>query len=149
MLEMGKTQKTRIASYALIMHEDKVLLCRISKEIPIFEGQWTLPGGGIDFGEKPQNAMIREVFEETGLKVKSSKIIDVDSIIITNDQEDFHSVRIIYSAITESYDTRPEINGTTDLAKWHYLRDCDDLRLVDLAKTGISLLKEQHAKSIN
>jgi len=47
---MSKSQKTRVASYALITHENQILLCRISNKIPKWGSYWTLPGGGIDFG---------------------------------------------------------------------------------------------------
>jgi 8-oxo-dGTP pyrophosphatase MutT (NUDIX family) len=41
------------------------------RDVPI----WVLPGGGVDPGEKPQDAVIREVLEETGLHVKVVKKI--------------------------------------------------------------------------
>ena len=45
---------------------DKILLVK-RKDIPI----WVLPGGGIDVGETPENAAIRELKEETGLLVSA------------------------------------------------------------------------------
>lgn len=38
------------------------------------EGSWTVPGGHLDFGEKIEQGAKREVFEETGIKIKNVKI---------------------------------------------------------------------------
>ncbi len=46
-----KEKYTRVSAYGLVTHDSKILLCRISKQLPRWQGQWTLPGGGIDFGE--------------------------------------------------------------------------------------------------
>ena len=35
------------------------------------DGQWDLPGGGLDHGENPRDAIVREVAEETGYTVTS------------------------------------------------------------------------------
>ena len=43
-------------------------------------GHWTLPGGGIDFGEDPEDAVVREFIEETGLTVKVRKLAGIDSL---------------------------------------------------------------------
>lgn len=40
-------------------------------------GVWSLPAGAIDLGETPQEAVIREVFEETNLRVLPEKIAGV------------------------------------------------------------------------
>lgn len=53
---------------ALIYDGDRVLLVQRGKE-PL-KGFWSLPGGAVETGELVQDALIREVEEETGLEVK-------------------------------------------------------------------------------
>jgi 8-oxo-dGTP diphosphatase len=54
------------ASLAIIFDRDKKQLLLVKRrDVPV----WVLPGGGIDPGETPEEAAIREVLEETGLRV--------------------------------------------------------------------------------
>jgi 8-oxo-dGTP diphosphatase len=53
------------ASFAIIFNECGELLILQRRDVPV----WTLPGGGIDAGESPEEAVVREVNEETGLDV--------------------------------------------------------------------------------
>lgn len=57
----------RAAAIGIIlnMNREQVLLVK-RRDLPV----WVLPGGGIDDGESPEQAVVREVFEETGLQVK-------------------------------------------------------------------------------
>lgn len=58
---------------ALIRNEQgNILLERLSEE-----SRWTLPAGGIDPGESPREAIIREVYEETGLEIHPMYVIGV------------------------------------------------------------------------
>lgn len=135
-----KAQRLRIAAYALIHNEEEILLCRISKELPEWEGSWTLPGGGLDFGEDPQAAVIREVEEETGLIVKPNGIAGIDSLVIQRDHEEFHGLRIIYDVTVTGGELRHEASGTTDLCEWHRFDRLSDLKLVELVESGVSML---------
>src|SRR6185503_9521956 len=56
---------TRLAAYGVIRRDGRVLLCRVSQG-NLGAGLWTLPGGGLEFGEHPEVAAVREVEEETG-----------------------------------------------------------------------------------
>jgi 8-oxo-dGTP diphosphatase len=56
----------RISIKAMVVRDGKVLL---GEDWTDGAPEWELPGGGMDFGETPQGALIREVQEECGLEV--------------------------------------------------------------------------------
>jgi 8-oxo-dGTP diphosphatase len=139
MLNPSKRQITRIAAYGLILQRQHILLCRISERLALDAGRWTLPGGGIDFGEDPANAMMREVNEETGFVVKPMGVAGIDSFHEEHDDHDFHGIRIIYHTHLIGGTLRFELEGTTDLCAWWSLDDALGLPLVDLVEVGLAL----------
>ncbi|WP_254513115.1 NUDIX hydrolase [Anatilimnocola floriformis] len=131
------TLRTRVAAYAVIADSERILLCRISAQLPDLAGQWTLPGGGIDFGETPLAGMIREVNEETGLAVEPIDVAHVDSFVRPTPERTTHHVRIIYRARVIGGELRHEVSGSTDRCEWW---PKDSLPpLVDLAEIGVRL----------
>jgi len=75
-VDAAPPERQRVAAYALLTRDREVLLTQMSSRTRI-EGRWTLPGGGIDHGEDPRDALRREVFEETGLRVEPGRVVDV------------------------------------------------------------------------
>lgn len=51
--------------------EGRVLLCRMPADRGVFPGQWGLPGGGVEPGERIEEALAREVQEELGASLSS------------------------------------------------------------------------------
>lgn len=74
--EIVAIEKSRISFrpsvYGIIVHEGSVLLCNTKST-----GKYSLPGGGIDLGEKIEDALRREVREECGIEIELERIIDV------------------------------------------------------------------------
>lgn len=68
----GITKHYREAARAIILQDGDIMLSRETKI-----GQWMIPGGGIEEGETPAEACIREAAEETGLVVKPGKCFQV------------------------------------------------------------------------
>ena len=68
--EQGLTKKFRGKTAAVIIEfpNNKILL--IKRGTVVFRGYWALPGGKVDAGETVEEAIVREVREETGLKVE-------------------------------------------------------------------------------
>lgn len=114
----------RVASYALIRRGGDVLLTRISGR-GYHSGRWTLPGGGIDHGESPRAALVREVREECGVDCEVGEVLEVhdvhfDGTAPSGRHEDFHGLHLVFGA-TVGDDARPEVSevgGTTDAVAW-------------------------------
>ena len=74
-IENPDTSDYRHAAGAIIMEGDKVLLLRRSPEETSRHGMWELPGGKLEEGETPEEAVINETKEESGLEVVISKSV--------------------------------------------------------------------------
>ena len=140
-----KTQRTRIAAYGIIIQDDNILLCRLSDQIPTLQGQWTLPGGGLEFGEHPEEAMVREVQEETGLDVHPVNVLGIHTLRRENPDELFHSIRIVYQTELLGGKLRFEPEGTTDMCQWHPLSEVDKLEVVGLVNAAITMFADVSA----
>lgn len=121
--EHGPFRLQRIAAYALVRRGDDVLLTRLSARAA-HPGKWTLPGGGIDHGERPAVALAREVEEECGLACEVGELLDVHDTHFSGQApsgriEDFHGVHLIFAAKVTGDDPRvTETAGTTDAVEW-------------------------------
>lgn len=51
----------------------------IQRKNPPFQGSWALPGGFVDYGETTEEAVVREMSEETGLETKICSLLGVYS----------------------------------------------------------------------
>lgn len=81
---------------AVIVHNGKVLIARRAN--PPLQGEWSIPGGALDLGEKLRDGVAREVLEETGLDVRVGPVLDVfDSIFPDSEgRTQYHYVLIDY-----------------------------------------------------
>jgi len=62
--------RTRVTVTGIIRNEKgEVLLCKMPKKRGAYPGQWAIPGGGIEEGEKIRETLVRELREEVGLEV--------------------------------------------------------------------------------
>ncbi len=130
--------RTRLAAYAFSVDRDALLLARISdRGVPA--GEWTLPGGGLDWGEHPEEGMRRELHEETGLSGTITGILGVDSLVLPAGRsiDAVHAVRVVYTVDCRG---RPEVveqDGSVDLARWVPLDELSDYPVVDLVEYAL------------
>jgi 8-oxo-dGTP diphosphatase len=134
----------RVAAYNVCVDDaSRLLMCRLSN-ITERPGAWTLPGGGINFGEHPEVGALRELLEETGYVGQIIELLAVDSIrreVRAADglAADYHSVRIVYRTELTGGALRHETDESTDQAAWCTREELDGMPLVELGRVGVKL----------
>lgn len=124
--------RQRLAAYGVAVRDGHILLARASRSSD-FPGEWSLPGGGVDHGEHPEQAITREFLEETGLVVSVEGECEVFSDVrdIPSKGIRLHHVRLCYPVTVVAGVLRNEPQGSTDLARW--VRFGDALELTTIA----------------
>jgi len=120
----------RVAAYALIIRDEKILLTRLASRISA-DGKWHLPGGGLDHGENPRDALVREIREETGLDADVGDSAHVYSAHLPSmwrhgKRWDYQALRIVYDAWVPPDAPAPhveEVDGSTVAVAWHPVAD--------------------------
>jgi ADP-ribose pyrophosphatase YjhB (NUDIX family) len=138
-------RRTRISACALCLDEaGRMLLCRISPGQGD-AGWWTLPGGGLEFGEDPLDGCLRELEEETGLLGTVLDLAGVDSQCYVLDREggqvEMHALRILYRVAITGGTLRDELDGSTDRCAWVGPAEIAELPLVDLVEAALPLFQ--------
>ncbi|MGZ8854235.1 MAG: nucleoside triphosphatase NudI [Thermoanaerobaculia bacterium] len=73
---------TRLIVVPIVVDGDRVLLCRMAENRGVFPGQWALPAGGVEPGERIEAVLEREVGEELGIRLASfSPLLFKDAVM--------------------------------------------------------------------
>ena len=116
--------RQRVAAYAVVTSSRGLLATEYSDRTAV-PGRWGMPGGGIDDGEQPTAAVLREVAEETDQRVELGDLVAVQSSHWVGRSprgtvEDFQAVRLVYRATcpTPGEPRVLDVGGTTASCRW-------------------------------
>jgi 8-oxo-dGTP diphosphatase len=121
----------RPAAYAIVIHDGKILLTKQHKALH-------LPGGGVELGEMPEEGVIREVKEETGLDVGNPRLVGSISGFFTQTHKNsknrahVHSVLLYYRCdliggelSTDGFEDDEKLIG--DMPEWVSVDQLDEI----------------------
>ena len=128
--------------YGLIIEDDKILL--IKKANGPYKGKLDLPGGSIEFGEKPEDTLKREIEEETGIMIDKYTLFDANSVINLYLNIKEQHMGIFYKILSYKGDIKKEINldnnNDDSLGSEFYI--INDLKKEQLSKIAILELEK-------
>jgi ADP-ribose pyrophosphatase YjhB (NUDIX family) len=133
----------RLAAYAVCLRDGRVLLARHVS--PAGVSTWTLPGGRVEHGEDPFDAVIREVAEETGCDAVVERLLGVDSRVIAAADSSsgcpHQNVGIFYRVRITGGQLRPEPDGEIAESAWTPFPGVASLRRSGLVDIGLALAR--------
>lgn len=140
----------RVGAYAIVMSE-RGILGTVNSKLTAAPGTWALPGGGVDPGESPSDAVLREIYEETGQEVVIDRVLSLESEhwvgrAMSGVLEDFHALRVVYGATcrTPSDPVVHDVGGSTARADWVPTRTWRSLHWTNGSRT----LLAQYARKL-
>ncbi len=118
---MGSDRTPRVAVDGVLIREGKILLVRRGKEP--FKGKYALPGGFLEYGERAEEAVLREVYEETGVKAEVKDLLGVYSDPDRDPRG--HVISIVY--LLDYLEGEPRGGDDASEAKWFDLNSLPEL----------------------
>lgn len=121
----------------LVFHGDRMLMLRRANEDK-GGGNWDVPGGAIESGENPIDALKREIFEETNLKINSAH--KLESKLLKIPEEGVNSVMTFYKCKTDEFTvllkpaTWKGSNGRPEHTEFKWISDkveLENMKMID------------------
>lgn len=130
-------KKVRATAGAVIEKDGKILLEKRNNEP--FKGYWTLPGGHIDFGETAEQAVIREVKEETGLTLKDVRFLGYRDEIYP--EINWHAEVLVFYGSAEGKENAQE--SEVEELRWFDVDEAEKLKLAFDHQESIALYRRR------
>ncbi|MDA5559789.1 NUDIX hydrolase [Exiguobacterium sp. MMG028] len=108
-----------IGSAALCINEERKVLFVKNRDVQ----QWSLPSGGLEEGETPEQCCLREVLEETGYRISINQRLHIKRAILSNDQVETH----YFLATCEERVATAIIDSDIDEVKWCSIHELERL----------------------
>jgi mutator protein MutT len=136
----------RIAVRAIIRQEDKTLLLRRATGRSSILGKYELPGGKLDYGEQPEDALNRYLANDAGLTVQSAQLFDVLTYI-DHDYHDVQYVLILY-LVSLSPGAKVKLGHNYDQYVWKKLSDIQQSTITESSKLLLGI-SQQDITTVN
>ncbi len=125
-------QVQELNAYLVIRRSGKLLLLKRHN------GIWEFPGGGVEFGEDPKDAAIRETREETRLRAKDVKLVGVTSAVFQAKGKQKHAIYAVYLA--KSFSGKPILSSEHLEFGWFTLSEARKMSLGLNVKPVVDML---------
>lgn len=134
--------RQRLSVRAIINEDGKALLLKRNNGRPSILGKYELPGGKLELGEQPEDALRRYLHDDAGLHIQSSKLFDAVTYIDHDDASVQYGV-IVY-LVTLTWQRHPmKLSGNYSRYKWQSMLSIQQSELTDLTQLLLGIIQQE------
>jgi len=122
---------------AIIIERNQVVL--VKRAHAPLQGQWSIPGGMLEVGETLREAAVREVLEETGLRVEAGELLGVFDRIVRDDEQRTLYHYVLIDFLCRRIAGEPVAAGDATEARWFKQDEIAKLSLAEDTARVINL----------
>ena len=131
-----------VGSGAIIINQDgKIFLAKRGPEARNESGKWDFPGGSVEFGERLEDAITREIKEEHAFEIEALELLEICNHII--EEESQHWVSPTFICKVKQGEPRICEPGKCDEIGWFTLEEIEKFELTGASKQNFKTLKEK------
>lgn len=139
--------KQRVAVRAIIRKDGKTLLLRRANGREAIIGKFELPGGTLDHGEQPADALERHLQSATGLMIQTKQLYDV-ATYIDHDDRDTQYVFILYLVSLVSSGSKMRLNQNYNKYTWEKVSTINQFDLTESTQLLLGM-SQQYFTTVN
>lgn len=113
----------------IIFIDNAVVL--IKRKYPPEAGKWTIPGGAVRMGELIEDALKREIIEETGLTIKVNKLIEIAEKVIRDEEGKIKYHYIILDYLCEYISGSVTASSDAEEIKTVHIKNINEMELIE------------------
>jgi ribonuclease HI len=132
----------RIAVRAIVRKDEKVLLLQRSNGRETILGKYELPGGKLEYGEQPEDALSRYLMTETGTTIQTAQLFDVLTYI-DHDDRDMQYIFILYLVSLGSSHEKIRLSQNYDHYLWKKTTDLEQQTLTESTKLLLGISQQR------
>ncbi|MES2856259.1 MAG: (deoxy)nucleoside triphosphate pyrophosphohydrolase [Bdellovibrionota bacterium] len=137
-------ERPLVVCAAIILNDSSgkelILTAKRLPDAKLEAGKWEFPGGKLEFGEQPEECLVREIKEELGLNVRVEELFDVVSHVYVDSVKKAHILLLVYLCRTD--ETEVQLIEAAD-AKWITIEEADGLNWAAADLSPLEKLKKR------
>jgi mutator protein MutT len=136
----------RIAVRAVIRKDEETLILRRANGRPSILGKYELPGGKLEYGEQPEDALARCLKEEAGLTMQTAQLFDVLTYV-DHDDRDIQYVFILYLVSLGAGGKKVTLSQNYSHYVWEKMSNIQQDQITESSKLLLGI-SQQHVSSV-